>query len=93
MPNGETRSNGGVPVKTSREQRFAELSGVPLSLWRYWEVPAALICMLMAWAAMHAGLPAGLSDRWHLLGTLGIFVSLVWFLAALFRRRDEPPPH
>ena len=93
MPNGEMRSSSGAPDKKSREERFAELTGWPLSLWRYWELPAALICMLMAWAAMHAGLPAGLSDRWHLLGMLGIFVSLVWFVAALFRRRDDLPPH
>lgn len=92
MPKSEICPTCGSPLdkKPDAAARFAELAGpIPLSLWRYWELPASLICLLMAWAATRVHLPPGFSNHWHLLGYLGIVVAIVWFVAAVFRRRDE----
>ena len=69
-------------------RRVSGATPYPAPLWRYWELPAPLICLLMAWAATRIERP-GLSDHWHLLGYLGIVVAIVWFVGALFRRRDK----
>jgi len=87
-----------LPFRSNARQRFKDYIAstvshanhtgqmTPSPLWRYWELPAALICMVMARAAMRIEQP-GLSDHWHILGVLGFIVALIWFAAALMRRR------